>query len=124
MEFWKEKEMLAPHHSMTKEDFKKNKKKTLTKRQLVDVVAKIVGLTGKKTQEVVQVFLDSIASHLLEGSRLEFRDFGTFEPVVRQAKQGRDLQNNRPLEIPAYTTVKFTPGKKLQAGFSNGKKEA
>lgn len=89
------------------------KKKSLTKRQMVSSIAKAAGMTHKKTQEVIQLFLDSIAQALVENTRLEFRDFGTFQPVLRQEKQGRHLSKNESLIIPAHKTVKFTPGKKL-----------
>ena len=90
-------------------------KNTITKRHLVEVAASVTGTTQKKTYEVIEVFLDSIAQVLADGGRLELRDFGVFEPVVRKAKQGRDLQNNQSVEIPSHTTVKFTPGKKLRS---------
>lgn len=90
-----------------------DKKKSLTKRQIVANIAKLAGMTHQKTQEVIQLFLDSMAQALVEDARLEFRDFGTFQPVLRKAKQGRHLNKNEPIAIPAHYSVKFTPGKKL-----------
>lgn len=88
---------------------------TLTKRKIVEQVAKAVGLPCQKTQEVVQVFLEHITHALHEGRRVEFRGFGSFEGVMRKPKLGRNMHTGEVVEIPAYTKVKFTPGKLLDA---------
>lgn len=90
------------------------KKKTLTKRHMIDSVAKTVGMPYQKAREVVQLFLDSITHALSEGHRLEFRNFGVFDTVIREPKQGRNLQTNQPLVIPSRKIVTFTPGKSLR----------
>lgn len=87
---------------------------TLTKRKIVEQVAKAVGLPCQKTQEVVQVFLEHITHALHEGQRVEFRGFGSFEGVLRKSKLGRNMHTGGPVAIPAYTTVKFTPGNLLR----------
>jgi len=64
---------------------------------------------------VVQSFLDKVTESLSNGERLEFRDFGVFEVVLRKKKIGRNPKKaSEPIEIPARNAVKFSPGKKMR----------
>ena len=66
-------------------------------------------------RNIIQAFLDMMTDCLVEGDRLEFRDFGVFEVVVRKQKVGRNPKNALvPIIIPARPAVKFTPGKKMR----------
>ncbi|MCH9613974.1 MAG: DNA-binding protein HU [Chlamydiia bacterium] len=66
-------------------------------------------------RNVIQAFLDAMTDFLGEGDRLEFRDFGVFEVVIRKQKIGRNPKNaDVPIVIPERRAVKFTPGKKMK----------
>ena len=64
--------------------------KTITKKQIVQEIARRRGMDPKDVQRVVQEFLDSVTESLGEGNRFEFRDFGIFEIVRREKKIGRN----------------------------------
>lgn len=97
---------------------KHSKKKTTTKIQLVQAIAKDKNLEPRDVRQIVQAFLDQITFHLSMGKRFEFREFGIFETVKRKPKIGRNpKQADIPIVIPARTTVKFTQGKKLKDAF-------
>jgi nucleoid DNA-binding protein len=64
---------------------------------------------------VIQAFLDKMTDFLSQGCRLEFRDFGVFEVVLRKQKVGRNPKRaEEPIIIPSRRVVKYTPGKKMR----------
>jgi integration host factor subunit beta len=89
--------------------------KTLTKKELVQVIALAKKVHPNDVKEVIQSFLDEMVLSLSRGDRIEFRDFGVFEVVKRKQKVGRNPKKaDVPIVIPARHVVKFTPGKKLK----------
>lgn len=91
------------------------KKSTMTKKKLISSISQEKGLHPNDVRNVIQAFLDRLTESLAEGERLEFRDFGVFEVVVRKQKIGRNPKNaSVPIVIPARYAVKFTPGKKMR----------
>ena len=90
--------------------------KTLTKKLLVQRVAKSLGTRPSRVCDAVGETLASIFSALAEGGRVELRDFGVFEVVVRKGKVGRNPQKPAlAVPIPPTRVAKFTPSKKLKA---------
>jgi integration host factor subunit beta len=88
---------------------------TMTKKKLISTIAQELGMHPNEVRGVVQAFLDRITDSLVDGDRLEFRDFGVLETVIRKAKVGRNPKNAAvPIKIPARRAVKFTPGKKMR----------
>lgn len=90
-------------------------KGTMTKKRLIQAISQEKGVHPNDVRQVIQAFLDKMTESLAEGERLEFRDFGVFEVVVRKQKIGRNPKNaSVPIVIPARSAVKFTPGKKMR----------
>jgi integration host factor subunit beta len=88
---------------------------TKTKKQLVSTIATKTHQHPNEVRAIIQAFLDSITEFLCTGDRLEFRDFGVFEVVVRKQKIGRNPKNAKvSIVIPERRAVKFTPGKKMK----------
>lgn len=88
---------------------------TLTKKELVQLIAQKKGVHPNEVKEVVQLFLDFITDSLAKGDRIEFRDFGVFEVVLRKQKVGRNPKNaDVPIIIPPRKAVKFTSGKRMK----------
>jgi integration host factor subunit beta len=88
---------------------------TITKKKLIQEVSQEQEVHPNDVPNVIQSFLDIMTSYLARGDRLEFRDFGVFEIVVRKQKIGRNPKNAAvPIIIPARPAVKFTPGKKMK----------
>jgi nucleoid DNA-binding protein len=85
---------------------------TLTKREIVMKIATDTGLTQAEVFNVVQTVLLSITQTLAKGDRVELRDFGVFEAVIRKAKIGRNPQKpDVEVPIPPRALVKFKAGK-------------
>lgn len=88
---------------------------TMTKKKLIHSISVDKNIHASDVRQVIQAFLDRMMEALAEGERLEFRDFGVFEVVVRKAKIGRNPKNAAvPIVIPSRQAVKFTPGKKMR----------
>ncbi len=93
----------------------KNSMATITKKELVQKISAAHGIHPNEVRNVIQSFLDEMTEALSKGDRLEFRDFGVFEIVVRKQKIGRNPKNAAvAIVIPARSVVKFTPGKKMK----------
>lgn len=90
-------------------------KKTLTKKKVIETIARKHGMHVDDVRIVLQDFLDCIAKELSMGNRFEFRGFGVFETVFRKSKVGRNPKvPDKAVPIPARRAVKFSPGKKLK----------
>lgn len=93
---------------------------TMTKKKLIQSISSDKNIHANDVRHVIQAFLDRMMQALAEGERLEFRDFGVFEVVVRKAKIGRNPKNAAiPIVIPSRQAVKFTPGKKMRKLIEN-----
>ncbi|MBE2283462.1 MAG: HU family DNA-binding protein [Prosthecobacter sp.] len=88
----------------------------MNKAQLIDEVQKILGgdTTKRAATEALDAVLDAIAGGLKEGPVM-LVGFGTFKPVKRNARMGRNPKTKEPVEIKASSTVRFTPSAALKA---------
>ncbi len=69
---------------------------------------------------VVQLFLDEITVELALNNRLEFRDFGVFEPRTRQPRTAQNPKTLERVHVPAKRTVKFKMGRKMHKRLNKG----
>lgn len=88
----------------------------LTKR---DIVLKIAEenptLTQTQIFNVLQKTLDHITDALSKGQKVEIRNFGVFEVLLRKQKLGRNPKNpGVGIPIPARAAVKFLVGKVMR----------
>lgn len=92
----------------------------MTKRELVIEVAAKLGLTQNEVSAVVQETLDSITAALVEGQRLEIRNFGVFEVKERDARIGRNPRTGEEVPISKKRVAAFRPGKALKEWIQAG----
>jgi integration host factor subunit beta len=90
---------------------------SMTKADLVEKVATQVNLTKKDTEVVIDTIFDSIsqALALANDAKVELRGFGSFRVRRRRARQGRNPQTGKPVQVPAKRVPYFKPGKELKA---------
>jgi integration host factor subunit beta len=89
-------------------------RRTLTKSQLVDALARDHGLLEHRdVREAVDAILDACASALAEGRRTEIRGFGAFVLHRRSSRRGRNPKTGAPIQVPAKVVPRFKPGKML-----------
>ncbi|PCJ67053.1 MAG: integration host factor subunit beta [Candidatus Hydrogenedentota bacterium] len=95
----------------------------MTKRDLVILVAKQLGVKQNEVSSIVQEMLDSITDSLKDGNRVEVRNFGVFEIKQRDSRLGRNPRTGEEVPIPEKKVASFRPGKALkewvQAGAGN-----
>ena len=87
--------------------------RTVPKQELVDRIARRTDIKKGTVKTVVQNFLDEIIAELALNNRLEFRDFGVFEPRVRQARTAQNPKTLERVHVPAKRTVKFKMGRMM-----------
>ena len=93
---------------------------TITKKELVDRVAEKNRHKRVVVKVLVQSFLDEILEELGKGNRLEFRDFGIFEPRDRAPRMAQNPKTLQRVEVPQKRTVKFKPGRRMKLKLQEG----
>ncbi len=87
---------------------------TITKRAIAERIAKQTGQTQAVAKEIIQRLLDEMVSELVKGNKLEFRDFGIFEVVLRRSRQGRNPRTGEEVFVPAKRVVSFKMGRRMK----------
>jgi len=88
--------------------------RTVTKRELIQRIADDLDQKKVIVRDVLQRFLDEIASELARGSRIEFREFGVFDVRERGHRRGQNPQTLTPVPVPPRRVVRFKPGSALR----------
>ena len=86
----------------------------MSKKDLIDAVAKECDLTKEKAGVAVDAALAHIRNALKNGDEVRIPDFGTFKVAKRKAREGRNPQTGATIKIAASKAVKFKPGKGLR----------
>ena len=71
-------------------------------------------LLGKDAELAVKVILDSMATTLSSGNRIEIRGFGSFALNYRQPRMGRNPKSGDKVQVPAKYVPHFKAGKELR----------
>jgi nucleoid DNA-binding protein len=90
-------------------------RETIAKRAIAERIAERRGLRQVETLRVIQDFLNEISNELAKGNRLEFRDFGVFETVIRQARTALNPRTLERVPVRSRIVVKFKVGRRLKA---------
>lgn len=85
----------------------------MTKKDLIDALAKDAGLTKVAANKVLSSIIGNISNALKKGDKISLIGFGTFSVTKRAARQGRNPQTGKPMKIAARKVAKFKPGKTL-----------
>ena len=93
----------------------------MSKKEFVDAYAKATGETKKRSEELVNQFLETVEKTLLNGDSVQFVGWVTFEVKERAARTGINPQTKKEIKIPAKKVVKFKVGKKLADSVAEGK---
>ncbi|MGQ9634781.1 MAG: HU family DNA-binding protein [Bryobacteraceae bacterium] len=86
----------------------------MTKADLIDEVSRLVDLTRKESEVIVEVIFDSIVKSLRNGDKIEIRGFGSFRTRERQARIGRNPKTGERVEVPPKRIPYFKPSKELK----------
>ncbi len=86
----------------------------MSKKDLIDAVAKEADLTKDKAGVAVEAVLAHIKATMAKGEEVRIPDFGTFKVAKRAAREGRNPATGKTIQIPASRVPKFTPSKGLK----------
>ena len=86
----------------------------MTKAELIDEVSRVVELTRKESEVIVEAVFESIVRSLRNGDKIEIRGFGSFRTRERQSRIGRNPKTGARVELPAKRIPYFKPSKELK----------
>lgn len=93
---------------------------SITKRDLVDQIALKTNHKRALVREITQEVLNAITSELVQGHRIEMRDFGVFIPVFRPAKVAQNPKTLERVQVPAKYSIRFKPGRFMKEAVASG----
>jgi DNA-binding protein HU-beta len=91
----------------------------MSKKVIVEAVAREAGMTQAAADKVVSAVLDAIGAELAKGEKVSFPGFGTFEVRERAARTGRNPQTGAEIQIAASKAPAFKAGSKLKERVSD-----
>jgi len=80
---------------------------TLTKREMVEIIAEANGFTLKKATETVEILLELIKSTLTAGEDVLITGFGKFCVKEKRQRRGRNPATGEDMMLPARRVVTF-----------------
>jgi integration host factor subunit beta len=86
----------------------------MTKADLIEEVSRVVEMTRKESEIIVETIFDSIVKSLKRGDKIEIRGFGSFRTRQRQARIGRNPKSGDRVEVPAKRIPFFKRSKELR----------
>lgn len=86
----------------------------MNKVELVDQIATKSGLTKKDSEAALKAFMETIKQTIKKGEKIQLIGFGSFEPVDKAAREGRNPKTKEIIQIPAKKAIKFSAGKELK----------
>ena len=86
----------------------------MTKADLIEEVSKVVEMTRKDSEVIVESIFDAIVKSLRTGDKIEIRGFGSFRTRQRNARIGRNPKTGTRVEVPPKRIPFFKPSKELK----------
>jgi DNA-binding protein HU-beta len=86
----------------------------MNKTELIAAVAEQAGVSKKDAEKVMKAFTDVVAAEMKKGGKVQLVGFGTFEVSERAAREGRNPQTGKVMNISASKAPKFKAGKALK----------
>jgi len=87
--------------------------KVISKKELIDAIAKKTNLSKKDSQNALAATIESIVQIVKKGDKVALIGFGSFFPQKKKASTKRNPKTGEPIKIPAKTVFKFKASKKL-----------
>src|ERR1700674_4923840 len=86
----------------------------MTKAELIEEVSRVVEMTRKDSEVIVEAIFDSIVKSLRAGDKIEIRGYGSFRTRQRQPRVGRNPKTGTRVEVPSKRIPYFKPSKELK----------
>ncbi len=91
----------------------------MTKADLIEEVSRVVEITRKESEMIVETIFDGIARSLRVEEKVEIRGFGSFRIRQRQPRIGRNPKTGATVSVPAKKIRYFKPSRELKEGVNN-----
>jgi integration host factor subunit beta len=88
--------------------------RNVTKADLIEEVSRVVEMTRKDSEVIVEAIFDSVVRSLRTGDKIEIRGFGSFRTRQRQPRVGRNPKTGTRVEVPSKRIPYFKPSKGLK----------
>ncbi len=85
----------------------------MNKKELIESIAEAADISKAAAEKALNGTLAAIAESLKKGEKVTLVGFGTFSVSKREARQGRNPQTGKAINIPAKKVAKFKAGSKL-----------
>ncbi len=86
----------------------------MTKKELIDLVARKAHLTKKASKESVETLLNEIQKTLSKGEKVVLSGFGTFKSVLVKDKAVINPKTKIKQIVKSHRVARFTPGRSLR----------
>lgn len=93
----------------------------MNKSELIDAMAADAGISKGAAKKALESFISNVGGALNKGGRVSLVGFGSWSVSNRAAREGRNPQTGKSINIAAKNVVKFKPGAELD-GAVNSKK--
>jgi len=85
----------------------------MNKSDLIDAMAENAGITKAAAKKALESFLGNVEKSLKNGDRVSLVGFGSWSVSKRAAREGRNPQTGKTIQIAAKNVVKFKAGSEL-----------
>ena len=85
----------------------------MNKSELIDGMAEHAGITKASAKKALESFLGNVEGELKKGGRVSLVGFGSWSVSQRSAREGRNPQTGKTIQIAAKNVVKFKAGSEL-----------
>jgi len=86
----------------------------MTKADLIEEVSRVVEMTRKESEVIVDTIFRHIVEALRKGDKVEIRGFGSFRTRERRGRIGRNPKTGERVEVPPKRVPYFKPSKELK----------
>ncbi len=89
--------------------------KKITKNDLADAIFDKTDFERQTILEVIDAFMGELKADLADGSVIELRGFGTFEPRLRKGREeARNPKTGEKCSVEPHYVAVFRPGQELK----------
>ena len=85
----------------------------MNKTELIDAMAADAGITKAAAKKSLESFLGNVEGALKKGGRVSLVGFGSWSVSKREAREGRNPQTGKTIQIAAQNVGKFKAGAEL-----------
>ena len=86
----------------------------MTKADLIEEVSRVVELTRKESEVIVETIFDSVVTSLRTGDKVEIRGFGSFRTRERKGRIGRNPKTGEEVPISPRRVLTFRPSQVMK----------